>query len=175
MFSGVPVSYLLNVQRENVCNKDPFYGENKKKSVMSSSEIVVLVTYRAICVYHTHANVYLLCACFRFWRWKYSSDLSSQVSVHYSVKSQALYLKNSLTLLIWMCVETFTSCTGWRRHYPHILNFIHQQNHILLLFLLFAVYSFFLNALTVTICLRWKCGACYTAPLLDFSWNVCLR
>lgn len=71
-----------------------------------------------------------------------------------------------------MCVHEkrwFTSYMMWQRQYTNIFNFINLKNHILLLLsflLLFAVHSFFLNALTVIICLRWICGACYTAPLL---------
>lgn len=167
-FGGVPVSNLLNVQEENVCKeKDEIKHSFRGESVTCPENCCACHVQSHLCIPHTCKTSIYCARSLGSWRWEHLSDLRYKVSVHYSVTSKALYLQNPLKLLIWMCVkdDIFTSCTAWPCHYPHILHFIHQQIHMILL--LFSVYIF-LIALIVSICLQRKCGACYTAPLLDF-------
>ncbi len=76
-----------------------------------------------------------------------------------------------------MCVKEkrrFTCCIMWLCQYPHICNFINWKIIYYYYYYYCLLYIVFLNTLTVIICLQLKCDACYTAPLLDFYWNVCL-
>lgn len=111
-FGVVPVSNLLNVQRENVCMKKT-KKQNRIIKEPSSGESVTL-SRKNCCACHVQSHLCIPHTCklsiycvrpLGLWRWNYPSNLRYQVSVYYSVTNQALYLQSSLTLLIWMCVK----------------------------------------------------------------------